>query len=570
MSSPVDPAHSTGQSWIRLSTIRLVVAALLLFFLFGYILFPALKTLQVSLISERGNTGLSTYIQLVASDAHRVPLMNSILLGVLSVLVCGAVGTTLAFLIHFFEFPCRSFLDRLLLIPIMLPGIIIVFSFVQLYGESGLVTKTVQLLLNLEEPPFDFSGLSGILFVHAYTQYVYFYISVSIAVKHIDHSVIESARSLGASKEKVFVSIILPFLAPALVAASVITFMSGIGSFTAPSIIGGGFKVLTTQILLAKANNYMNVAATQVVVLTLISLVLFSVFRIYEAKAVFSSSVKGVRFRPVRIRNRNLRLLMSGGVLILTVIILLPVLTIILLSFVPSESWMVSYYPETFSRQNYIDIFTRSRKFAPFLNSMFMALAAAGIGLAIALPCSYIIVKTTLRFKWLIEILAMLPWAMPASAIGINLINAFNQPSVFSMGQVWVGTSILLPLGYLIRSLPIVIKTVNLSFQHLNPTYIEASKSLGAPPGQTFKRIVLPILSPGLLAGFLLIFVRSIGEYTISVFLYNASNKPVSIAMVNGIFEYNIGLAMAYGTLLIGMTIIVTLLVSRFSPFPLR
>ncbi len=260
MSSPVEPDRSMGKSSmrksrIRFSTIRLLGVAFLLFFLFGYILFPALKTLQVSLVPGEGEAGLSIYIQLVANDAHRLPLVNSILLGVLSVLVCGAVGTTLAFLIHFFEFPCRSFLDKLLLIPIMLPGIIIVFSFVQLYGESGLVTKTVQILLNLEKPPFDFSGLSGILFVHAYTQYVYFYISVSIAVNHIDHSVIESARSLGASKAKVFVSIIVPFLTPAFVAASVITFMSGIGSFTAPSIIGGGFKVLTTQILLAKANN---------------------------------------------------------------------------------------------------------------------------------------------------------------------------------------------------------------------------------------------------------------------------------------------------------------------------
>ena len=243
--------------------------------------------------------------------------------------------------------------------------------------------------------------------------------------------------------------------------------------------------------------------------------------------------------------------------------ILLPIFTIILLSFVPSGSWMVSYYPQEFSCRNYLDIMTRSRMFAPFLNSIVMGLLAASAGLIVALPSSYIIVKTTSRIKWLVELLVMLPWAMPASAIAINIINTFNEPSLFSFNVVLVGTSILLPLGYFIKSLPIMVKTINISFQTLNETYLESSLSLGASKFQTFSRIVLPIISPGLLAGFLLIFIRSIGEYTISVFLYNASNKPVSIAMVNGVFEYNIGLAMAYGTLLILVTSISTLCLSK-------
>ena len=279
---------------------------LLLVFLLGYILFPALKTFEVS-ISGADGLFLGNYHQLLTDHLYRTPLINSIVLGMLTVVVCGTIGIVLAFFVHYFEFPGKAVIDKLLLLPMMLPGIIIVFSFVQLYGESGLVTKTIQIVLGLDHPPFRFSGLPGILFVHAYTQYVYFYISVSIAIKHIDYSVIESARNLGAGKIKVFTSIILPFITPALIAAGVITFMSGIGSFTAPSIIGGSYKVLTTQILLSKANNYMDVAATQVVVLTCISLLLFQVFRFYERKQVFTSSVKGVLIQPVRIRKRGHR-----------------------------------------------------------------------------------------------------------------------------------------------------------------------------------------------------------------------------------------------------------------------
>ncbi|MBU2509974.1 iron ABC transporter permease [bacterium] len=537
---------------------------LLLWFLVGNILYPALKTFQLSL-TEQGSFSLIHYINILTKDTSVTVIKNSIGIGLLTVIVCGLVGTTLAFFVHYFDFPFKSTIDKLLLLPIMLPGIIIVFSFVQLYGESGLITKSLEWIFGLEETPYHFSGLTGILFVHAYTQYVYFYISVSIAIKHIDYSTIECARNLGASKSKIFTSVLFPFLAPALIASSVMTFMSGIGSFTAPSIIGGRYKVLTTQILLSKANNFMHVAATQVVILVCISLFFFAILSVYEKKAFFIPSVNRVPIEPVKIEKRVPKIFMAmiGSLLIL--LVLLPVFTIILLSFVKSGSWMVNVFPQEFTLENYIDIATRSRTFSPFLDSVYMSLLAAVLSVVIAVPSSYIIVKTKSKMKWIIGTLVMLPWTMPASAIAINLINAYNEPNFFSFNAVLVGTYLLLPLGYFIKTIPIFVKTTNLSFQNLNESYLEASKSLGASQMQTFQRITLSIISPGVLAGVLLVFVRSIGEYNLSAFLYTPTNRPISIAMVNAIFEYNIGLAMAYGTLLITLTAVLSLFISKLS-----
>ncbi|MEJ2641654.1 MAG: ABC transporter permease subunit, partial [Desulfosarcinaceae bacterium] len=430
----------------------------LLWVLVGYILYPAIKTLMVSLTND-GTFSLIHYVELLTSGASLAVLRNSIVLGALTVVVCGVIGTSLAFLVHYFKFPSKNLVDKLLLLPIMLPGIIIVFAFVQLYGESGLFTKTLEAVLGLEKAPYNFSGLPGILFVHAYTQYVYFYITVSIAIKHIDYSVIESARNLGASRIKIFTSVIWPFITPALITASAVTFMTGIGSFTAPSVIGGGFKVLTTQILLSKANNYMDIAATQVMILMIISLVIFFFFRWYEKRKAFGGSVKSVAIRPIKIDNRFIKALMLlfAGLLIFT--ILLPVLTIMALSFVKSGSWMISIYPKEFSLENYTAIFSKSRTFAPFFNSVSMSLTASVGCLSIAIPASYMIDKTKLNIRWLVEFLVMLPWAMPASAIAINIINANAAPNIFSFNRVLVGTSLLLPLGYVIRSIPIMIKT---------------------------------------------------------------------------------------------------------------
>ena len=550
-------ARMKGLRWTQYG-----IMAVLLWFLVGYILHPALSTLMVSLSTDHGPT-LARYLTFFSSATNVTVLKNSLVLGLLTVFLCGVVGTALAFFVHYFEFPFKQTVDKILLLPVMMPGLIIVFAFEQLYGESGLVTKTIELVFGLQSAPYSFTGLPGILLVHTYTQYVYFYIAVSLAIRHIDLAVVESARGLGASRLKVFTSVIRPFISPALITAAAVTFMTGIGSFAAPSIIGGGYKVLTTQILLAKANNYMETAAVQVVVLTLLSLVFFGVLRWYEKKKLFASSVKSTPMQPVTIRNPVARYAMYLLAGFLVLMILLPFLTILLLSFVNSGSWMVNIYPREFSLENFQAIFTKARKFQPFMTSVNLSLLAACFCLLLAVPASFIIEKTRLKLRWLVEFLVILPWAMPASAVAINLVNANCTPNIFAFNKVLVGSYLLLPLGYFIKSLPLMVKTAHISFQNLSDTLTEASKSLGASGFTTFRKVSLPILYPGLLAGFLLVFIRSIGEYTISAFLYTASNKPVSIAMVNAIFEYDIGLSMAYGTLLIALTGALSLAISK-------
>jgi iron(III) transport system permease protein len=510
---------------------------------------------------------LNNYITFFKTSAYCKALINSVILGLLTVLVCGVIGTFLAFMVHFFQHPLSQIVDKLLLLPVVLPGLIIVFSFVQLYGESGLVTKTLQTLTGIEDLDFHLTGLTGILFVHAYTQYVYFYMNVSIAIKHIDRSVIEAARNLGASKLKIFITIIIPFIKPALIASGIITFMTGVGSFSAPSIIGGRYKVMTTQILLSKANNYMEIAATEVMLLMAVSLIYLFIFRFYENKSTFSTSVKGVAFKPVKIKNRFTKGVLIGFSVILAVLILLPVVTIIVLSFVKPGTWMIDIYPREFSIDNYIKIFTKTRSLAPFINSSLMAMITVGLCMLVAIPAAYMVVKTKIKLKIVIEALVMLPWAIPASAIAINMINAFNHPTIFTGNRILVGEYILLPLAYCVCLIPLMFRTVSISFQNLNDTYLEASKSLRANSFQTFRRIVIPMITPGIMGGSLLILIRSLGEYTISAFMYTVSNKPISIAMVNSIFEYEIGLAMAYGALVILLALMIGLFINRMTAY---
>jgi iron(III) transport system permease protein len=488
------------------------------------------------------------YGYILQTEGSLTAIKNTLILGILTVVVCGVVGTFLAFFVHFFEAPLKNVLDKVLLLPLVVPGLIIVFAFVQLYGESGLVTKTLESIFQLEKPLYDFGGLKGILLVHAYTQYVYFYMNVSVAIKQMDRSVIEASKNLGASAWQIVYTVILPFIKPALISSSILTFMTGIGSFSAPSIIGGSFKVLTTQILLSKANMYLGLAAAQVMVLSFFAMSYLGIARHYEKKASFVSAIRESIMEPVKVENRVLKGLMVFLAILLVIMIFLPILTIVVLSFVKPGTWMIDIYPREFSLDNYIRIFSKTRSFMPFENSLKMAMLAALAAVSVAIPTAYITTKTKSRTKPILEFLVMLPFAMPASAIAINMINGFNN--------TLLGTWILLPLAYFVSMVPLAVRSVTLSYERLKNEYGEASNNLGASNVQTFFRVTFPLIAPGIWAGLLLVFIRSLGEYTISAFLYTASNRPISIAMVNSIFEFEIGLAMAYGALVLTITFI--------------
>lgn len=546
----------------RSKLIQLSVVGAVLWALVGYILIPTLRTIYLS-FQEAGTFTFANYQAFFTNAANLNVLQNTIVLGLATVLVCGIIGTTLAFITTYFEFPFKNIFNKLLLTPVMVPGIIIVLAFLQLYGESGMVSKTLQMLWGLEKSPIRLSGFWGILFIHAYTQYVYFFMNVSLAIKHIDYSVIEAAKNLGASRVHIFRTIILPFIKPALIASTLITFITGIGSFSAPSLIGDGYRVLTTQMLFAKSNNRMDIASVQVVLLMMIAMLFLALCRYYEKKSAFKASIKGTPMPTIKLKKTWEKGLFLLGSSLLIICILLPVFTILILSFVTPGSWLVDIFPKEYALDNYIKIFTKSRTLAPFLNSIKMSLGAVVMGILVSVPCAYIIVKTKLKIRWLVEVVAMLPLALPASAIAINLINAFNRPNPFAFNQNLVGGILILPIAYFIGILPLMLRSTHLAMASLNDTYEEASRSLGASGWQSFRKITLPIIKPGILSGASLGFIRCVGEYTSSAYLYGIHNKPIAIAMVNGVFEYEIGLAMAYGVLVIGITIILSLFIQK-------
>lgn len=533
------------------STILKICCYFILFWcLIGFIVIPMLNTISLSFETESGSS-IKNYVDYFSLENNLNVIKNTLFLGILTAFLCGIIGTSLAFYMNFVKVKRGKLIHTIFLSPMMLPGVIIVIAFIQLYGESGLITKSIQLLLGLENIPFHFSGLAGILFVHAYTQYVYFYLNVSIALKYVDYSTIDAARGLGASKIKIFTSILFPAILPAVLSSTIITFISGISSFSAPNLIGGRYRVLSTQIMISKANNYMNLASMQVVILMLMGLSAMLLIRYYEMKCAQESTIRAVPISKQKIESPLLSAIVNISIGTTLFLIVVPILAIFFLSFAKSSSMMMDIFPKEFGLFNYKNLFTKKRVLKPFINSISMSMIGVTVGLGISLPVAYLTTKKENKINRIAELLVMLPLSMPVSTIAINLINSFNTKNLFTFNHILIGTYWILPVAYIITSLPLFMRTNIVAFESFNTTLEHASRSLGAGPIYTFTKITTPIVSPAIVSGGALGFIRILGEYTMSALLYGVHNRPISIAMVNAMQEYDIGLSMAYGVITI-------------------
>ncbi|MEK4009817.1 ABC transporter permease [Peribacillus sp. FSL M8-0224] len=544
-------------------TVWLLIPVVLV--LIAYVLYPSVRTFIESLHKD-GTISLGNYQDFFVQESktNLEALWNSVYISLLSVLVSALIGIPLAFIFNRYDFPGRSFFSSAAILPIVLPSLVGVMAFMFLYGESGLIPNAIKDLFGLEKVPFKIGGVSGILIVHAYTMYVYFYMTVSAAINKIDPSLEEAAYNLGANKIKVFLKVTFPLLTPAIVAASLLVFMISMASFSAPFLLAGGYRVLSLQIYFSKINGDMEIAATQSVILSIVSISFLLFMRWYQNRKDYRMASKGIGAHRSEVRNPFMKWVMVLTGIIGVIVLLLPHFTILLLSLVPDGTWTFQTYPTVFNVENYRLLFEDPNIFKPLRNSLLMAVIATLANLVFGVIASYVLVKRKFVGKSFVDILVMIPWALPATVIGMNLIFAFNEPSVFSFGQILVGTFWILPLAYFIRHIPLVVRSTNAVLEQLDDSIEEAARNLGAKWFYTFRRVIFPIIMPGVLSGTLLAFIESVGEFPTSVLLYTISNRPISIEIMNQLRMFNMGQAAAYGMIQITLIVIVLLISNKF------
>lgn len=494
----------------------------------------------------------------LASPADREALVTSLWISVASVVASTAVGLPLALLLARADFPGRRILSAVATLPAALPPLVGVIAFLFLYGESGVVTRIVQRTLGLADSPWRFSGGWAIVFVHAYTMYVYVYLFVSAALERLDPSLDEAARGLGHGPVRRFVRITLPLLTPALAGGTLLVFMSSLGSFSAPYVFGGGLRVLSTQIVVSKTSGAMGVALVETTVLALAAVAGLLLLRWLEGRRRYTVTSKG---RPARvpIRSRGARIAAAVASTVLVTVLVLPHLMILLAAFAVDGAWTVQVLPPDYTLANFRALATDSSLWTPITNTVLMTVIATAANIVLCFLIAWLTVLRRFRGRRLLELLAVLPWALPPTAIAIGLASTFDAFEPLRGKVLLVGTFWILPLAYFIRGLPLVTSAVQSSLRQMEPGLEDAARGLGAGTWQLLRRVVLPAARPGLAAGALLAAITALGEFVATVILFTPSNRTISIEVLQQLRQLAFGTASAYSVLLIVLTFALTL-----------
>lgn len=548
-------------AWERRHTAALAVPVALL--LVWLVLYPNLLVLAES-VREDGRLTLAHYADFFSTRAELAALWASVWTSLASVALAALIGVPLAMFFHSFDFPGRRIFGALAALPVLLPPLVGVIAFLFLVGESGILTRGVQLALGLETAPWRLAGAPAILFVHAYTMYVYFYLFTLAGLARMDAGITEAAASLGAGRWRILRTVTLPLLTPSLTAAALLVFMTSMASFSAPYVFGGGFRVLTTQIYTSKMSGALSLAMVETVMLASASLVALWFLRRYEEAREYVVVGKGVAPARHRVRSPRVRALLAAAGAGWVLLLLLPHLTLVLISFVADGGWTTQLLPERYSLENYRGLLRDPRLFAPILNSLQMAALATAANLVFCFVAAYLVVRRSFRGRAWLAVLLVLPWALPGTVIAIGLATTFSANQPWAGRFVLVGTFWILPLAYFIRNIPLVAQAAISAFRRFDPTLEEAAASLGAGWMTTMRRVALPLVTPGLAAGGLLAFVTALGEFVASIILYTPRSRPISIEILAQLRAFDFGGAAALGVVLALLMAIVFVIGGRF------
>src|SRR3989454_3310616 len=316
----------------------ILVLITLLVLLYG-VVYPNLQTFSAALQRD-GHWSLSTFVETLSQRAIIESAWTSIALSILTVVLCALVGVPLAFLFERYAFPGRRFFAILAALPLVLPPLVGTVAFIFLCGESGILARVVQRFFHLTNPPWSLRGWPALLLFHTYTMYPFFYILTGAGLQRVDAGLAEAARSLGARPVNVMRRVILPQLTPSLVAAGLLTFMTSMASFSAPLLFGGNVRVLTLEIFTARQRGDQTMALTETVILAVISLGALLLFQRYEGTRKFAAAaMKGAPRRQQPLGKGSARTLAFIVGVLCSVVLALPVATLLLVSFARDGQW---------------------------------------------------------------------------------------------------------------------------------------------------------------------------------------------------------------------------------------
>ncbi|CCG04520.1 ABC transporter permease [Blastococcus saxobsidens] len=535
-----------------------LVWVLALLALVGY---PIAQVFGQSFVADDGGLTLSNYALLGTEPLLLEAIRNSLWIACGTVLGSFLVGLPLAWFTVRTDMPMRRFFRGSAVLTFAAPSFIAALGWVLLLGpRNGVLNTTLMSIFGLEESPFDIFTPWGIIFVLSLFLYPLVFLPVSAALEGIDPALEQAAASLGASRWRVLRTVTFPVIAPALIAGSILVFVSSAIIFGPVAILGAptGFQTIPTVLLsLMQFPPRIEVAA----VISVPILVIIAALLLIQRKLVGGRKFTVIGGKPGR---QDVTHLGAGRYPAVAFCVAVVVLSLVM----PFGMLLVTSFRKALGRPlgwdnftltgNYEEVFGRPLIAAAMGNSFALAIGGTLLALAVALLASWLVHRTKARSNAVIVGAMAAPLAFPGAVLGIGLIIAYAaQP--FGLG----GTLTILLIAYTGSALPLTFAYVHAGMGQIGAEVEEASRSLGASWARTWRRITVPLLRPSLLAAGLLNFVLLFRELEMSVFLYTGANPTVATVLYNLASESLYQRVGALSVVILLINIVVTVVAMR-------
>jgi iron(III) transport system permease protein len=510
-------------------------AAVMLFIFLFLLLFFVIPVVQVIFVAfmdaATGEFTLLNFKDFFNTALFRESFWNSLYVGVMAVLIASAFSMPLAYFTSRFEFKGTVIIQSLGIIPLIMPPFVGAVAMLMLFGRNGSINMLLEKWFGINIPFME--GLNGVIFVQSVHYFPFILINLSAALQNIDRSMEESAQNLGCSGMRLFRRIVLPLAMPGYVAGASLVFLKVFDDLGTPLLLNVN-NMLAPQAYLRIASIGIKDPMGYVISVFLVVIALGSMW-------LAMLTLKGKEYATVQkggggLAKRRMRpwekLFAWIIVLLIMSLVLAPHFGLTLLSF--GTIWSFSLLPDAFTFNHFAAIFAETPEY--MTNTVLYSFLAGTIDVVLGTAIAYIVIRTKLIGRQWLDYIAMSAVAIPGLVIGIGYLRTFfgyNVPWLESQPFATWWVAIVIALS--IRRLPYALRACTAALQQVSVSLEESAENLGAGKFSTVRKIVVPLMAGGILAGFVTSFATAAVELGMTLMLVSRnSDGPLSY----GIYVY--------------------------------
>lgn len=479
-----------------------------------------------------GSFTLDKYIEAYTDPAFFEVIVNTIIFVLGSSTLATVLALFLAYLNTRTDIPFKFLFKIISIIPMMIPHLLFSVSWALLLNPSnGMMNVVLKNVFSLDSAPFNIYSLSGMILVEGLLDLPIAYLIIAPAMASFDVALEESSRVFGASTWRTLIRVTLPVLRPAILAAFILGVVRSLASFAVPSVLGmpGRVQVLATHlyqmIATGFATDYGKAAAVGMSVLAT-SITLIVVYRALTAESEKYVTISSRGYRPTVVELKGAKMPLFSVVALLSfILIVLPVAVLFYTSLVPYSMVPSARAFSLMSWKHWIEVLQDPISLLSLKNSLFLGVVGATLGVVLSIFVAYVIVKVKTRASGILESLSFLSFSFPGIVIGVGFMWFFVQTPLYA--TIWA-----LLIGYIATYLPYGIRPLASAFVQVHGHLEESSLVCGASPLTTMRRIIIPLLVPGIVSGWILMATMFVRELTLSVVLSRPGTEVLAVQIL--------------------------------------